>query len=300
MNFQQIEYFIAIVENESFSRAADLAFISQSALSKQIKNLESELGVELMTRGPHKFTLTNAGADFFGFAKKVHTAYEKMLEQMSQYRSEQEQSISVGILPILAQYGILDCLIKFRARHLNIRVELVEDSQQELIRMLEDRELEFAFARTDFLLHKNKYDILPLVTEEFVFVCSRKHPFAKRNSLSIKELKNEKFLFIDKQSTIYHICYKACASSGFMPNIRSTISRHVPLLRMVAENLGVSIMPSNLVDMSDDGAYTYVPLKEEITTTIALLKLKGKSLSQYEEAFVRAFKEFSKHHYSKS
>ena len=294
MNFQQIEYFIAIVENESFSRAADLAFISQSALSKQIKNLENELGVELVVRGPHKFTLTDAGADFLGFAKELAKVYQDMLRQMAQYRSEQDQTISVGILPILAHYGILDCLIKFRAQHLNLCIDLVEGSQQELIRMLDDQELEFAFVRTDFLTSQKKYDILPLVTESCVLVCSKKHPLAKRNSISLKELKNEKFLFLDKQSTVYHICYKACTEAGFTPNVRSTLTRHVPLLRMASENLGISIMPSNLVDLSDASSYVCIPLKEEITTTIALLKLKDKSLSPYEEAFMKAFEDFAK------
>ena len=88
MNFAQLGYFLAVARSKNFSRAAEDSYVSQSSLSKQIKALEEELGVELFVRSASGATLTSAGERFLVFAGKAHRDCENILESLAHYSAE--------------------------------------------------------------------------------------------------------------------------------------------------------------------------------------------------------------------
>ena len=127
MTFEQLKYFVTLVEGENFLEVAEKLYISQSSLSKQIKKLEEELEVSLLDRSGRKAKLTEGGEFFYLEAKKLLLEYEKLLENIKPYKKK--NILSIGVLPILSQYNLNLLFQNFKSIYPDI--ELIIDEQEE-------------------------------------------------------------------------------------------------------------------------------------------------------------------------
>ena len=127
MTFEQLKYFVTLVEGENFLEVAEKLYISQSSLSKQIKKLEEELEVSLLDRSGRKAKLTEGGEFFYLEAKKLLLEYEKLLENIKPYKKK--NILFIGVLPILSQYNLNLLFQNFKSIYPDI--ELIIDEQEE-------------------------------------------------------------------------------------------------------------------------------------------------------------------------
>lgn len=148
MNFAQLKYFLAVAREEKFSTAAESSYVSQSSLSKQIKSLEEELGVDLFVRSAKGAALTPAGEVFHEFATKTYRRYEDVLVRLEQYADTAHLHIRIGALPLVSDYGLHADLAAFQVENMGIQIDFVERSQQEIVRRLELDRLDLAILRT--------------------------------------------------------------------------------------------------------------------------------------------------------
>ena len=134
MTFDQIQYFIAIAECNTYFDAAEELNISQSALSKQIIKLEKELGVTLLDRSRRKASLTPAGETFYQDALALRRQYEIMTGHMKKYKIpiENKNELRIGTLPILTQYGLTAHFRQFTKSHPDISLILDEVEENDL------------------------------------------------------------------------------------------------------------------------------------------------------------------------
>jgi len=134
MTFDQIQYFIAIAECNTYFDAAEELNISQSALSKQIIKLEKELGVALLDRSRRKASLTPAGETFYQDALALRRQYEIMNRHMKKYQicTGNKNELRVGTLPILTQYGLTAHFRQFTESHPDIHLILDEVEENDL------------------------------------------------------------------------------------------------------------------------------------------------------------------------
>lgn len=276
MTFDQFSYFLAVAKHGSFSLAADELFISQSSLSKHIKALESDLGLILINRKSYPVTLTPAGKHFLKLAIGLTRDYKDMLFQMSQFVAYQKDSLRIGSIPILSHYGLMTQIQRFQMENPTIRVSLHEYDQKRIREMLQENMLDLAIIRIDMLPTEN-LDVLPLLSEEIVLVCPLDHHLGKKNEVSISELQNENFVLLDEKSEIHHLCKTVCRSNGFSPNVSCTSTRHETLMDMILEGFGVSLIPRNLVNPEMYPQLAFIPLKEKIHSTTALVKKASQS-----------------------
>ena len=114
MTFEQLSYFIAIVENDTFFDAACEMNISQSSLSKQIMKLEKELDLTLFDRTTRSATLTQAGEFFYNEAKQLIKHYNLTLENIENFKSLHENKLHIAVLPIQTQYNLNALFNSFR------------------------------------------------------------------------------------------------------------------------------------------------------------------------------------------
>ena len=133
MTFDQIQYFIAIAECNTYFDAAEELNISQSALSKQIIKLEKELGVALLDRSRRKASLTPAGETFYQDALALRRQYEIMNRHMKKYQifTGNKNELRVGTLPILTQYGLTAHFRQFTESHPDIHLILDEVEEKD-------------------------------------------------------------------------------------------------------------------------------------------------------------------------
>ena len=114
MTFEQLDYFIAAVQCDTFLDAAETLHISQSALSKQIMKLEKELDIQLWDRSRRSAVLTEAGHMFYEEALNLSKEYRRTLFRISEFKEKAGQRLSIGTLPILSQYHLAAMLKELR------------------------------------------------------------------------------------------------------------------------------------------------------------------------------------------
>lgn len=271
MTFEQFSYFLTVAKHGSFSLAAEELFISQSSLSKQIKALESDLGILLINRKTYPITLTPAGKHFLKLVMGLTKDYKDMLFQMSQFAAYQKNSLRIGSIPILSHYGLMTQILRFQTENPLIRVSLHEYDQKRIWDMLQENLLDLAIIRID-MLPTDDLDIIPLMQEEIVLVCPLEHKLSRKSEASIKDLQNEHFVLVDEKSEIHHLCKAVCQNNGFDPIVSGTSTRHETLMDMIIEGFGISLIPRNLVNPEIYPQLAFIPLKEKIQSTTALVK----------------------------
>ena len=272
-NLGLVTGFLAIVKHKSFSRAAEELFISQSCLSKQMKTLEEDLGVKLFDKNMGRISLTEAGKEFLDFSVKLVNEYYEMLDSISKYSQKHSGEIKVGSIQIMSNYDISTQFVSFQAAHRNTHMSIVLREQQTLKSMIDDGTLDCAVIRIDHL-DMDRYEAIPLVQDELVLVCPQDHPFSRSSSISMNQLANQQLVSLNQQSELYHIVMKTCKKYHFQPEFSFIASNHLHLLKMVSLNLGMALLPSKLVEYSEENKITTVRLEEEIISTIGLVRIR--------------------------
>lgn len=292
MTFEQLEYFLAVADYKSFTHAAEEVCISQSSLSKHIKAMEDELENKLFIRQGSRLSLTPAGEIFFEFARRGTLEYKNILSQLPKNTSSYLCTLKLGTLPLLLQYNLIDDFSLFHSQNLNIHIDLHEDNQEKLVRMLDNHQLDAAVVRTDYL-SEEKYDFACLNVDELVFVCSKTNALAKLKMISIRDLRQERFVILDNKSDTNRLVLDLCRKNGFVPNVTATISIPNPLIGMIAEDIGISVLPSRMVDLSLHKKIAVVPLSDTVHTTLALVKRKTHKMNYGVDQFFAFCKELA-------
>lgn len=292
MNVAQLQYFLAVTREGKFSAAAESSYVSQSSLSKQIKALEEELGVDLFNRNAKGATLTPAGEVFLEFATGTYRHYEELLIRLEQYGTSARLHIRIGALPLVSDYGLHGDLADFQIDNMGIQMDFVERSQGEIVRRLELDRLDLAILRTD-LLSPTEYEWVDLVRDEVCIVCSFRHRLAHRKSVTAEMLRDERFVLLDEQSAVTVRFVQRCREAGFCPNVIFTHTRHEPLIGGVSKNAGITALPRGLTRrISRDRSemlITCVPLEAPLYTNIGLVKRRDHSLSPWAEKLYEHF-----------
>ncbi len=217
MNLNQLKYFLAIVKTGSFSNAADDMYISQSSMSKQIKALETELGVDLFKREHSKVYLTEIGAEFAKYAEMTIKQHNDMLLYLDEFATKKSNTIRFGSIPVVSSYGISAQIAQFTTNYkpdVNVVIDMHETNQQEVMKELFDGAIDIALIRTDYLDEVDVFDCIPYKKDIFVLVCNQNHPLSTKEAVSLNDLIKYPLSLLDTSSVIYTIVMKAFERHG--------------------------------------------------------------------------------------
>lgn len=240
MNLKDLKYLVALAEHHHFGKAAESCFVSQPALSMQIKKLEEYLGVLLIERMNNKFIFTQVGEIIVGEARNILLRVDVLKELAHQAKDPFEGVLRIGIIPTLAPY-LLPCIaLKLNALYPKVIIHWVEGMTEDLINKLDQGLLDCALLATS---PDENFIIQSLFDEAFFLAVSLNHPFATRNAVKLSDLKNQTLLLLDdghclREQTLA-VCYKAQASES--TSYRATSLE--TLRYMVAAGAGVTLMP---------------------------------------------------------
>ncbi|GIF45737.1 DNA-binding transcriptional LysR family regulator [Asanoa ferruginea] len=182
LDLRKLRYFVAVAEELNFIRAADRLHIAQPVLTRQIKALEKELGVELFARSTRGTELTPAGAGFVDDARAIlrsAAAVQRRVRQAARGGSRLTVGFMPGILPT-------DLVRALRERIPDLAVEVVRTSWDDQVEMILDGRVDASFVR--FPIDPSGLTVIPLYTESRVVVLSATHPLAARETVSILDL----------------------------------------------------------------------------------------------------------------
>ncbi|MBY4797727.1 LysR family transcriptional regulator [Collinsella sp. AGMB00827] len=284
MEIRKLEAFLTIAATGTFTEAAEKLFISQSSLSKQMSQLEHELGVRLFKKTRNGVELTQAGYDFNSYAHRALPEYRNAVARLQLYREDNKYPLIVGALPLTDEYGISDCFSSYWVRNTSVQIEFIERSQENLIDKLRRHRVDLALIRLDLL--DEEFDSTPLVTDELMFVCSVRNPLASLSKIDIRSLRNQQFIMLEQKSDITQLFQRACEAAGFFPSMPLHHSRHNMVIKAVQRGMGVSLLPRRLITTAHASDVVGIPLQDPLYSTLGFAWLADKPLNEVAQNFV--------------
>lgn len=269
-----IDDFLALAKYKQFSLAAESIFISQSALSKHIKALESELGKVLFLRSSTKATLTEAGKLYLNYALTVRKLTNDLRYTLEKSGISQDIiHLSIGSIPCIVESGTMQWLLGFQEIHQSFSLELSESDQCRLLNQLASKELDVAICRLDFL-STVEYVVVPIVTDEMVLICNKEmYPFEAGNEVDLGALPLEPVYTIAKESDVYKLARKQLNVAGINAGFAGTFPRHMMIFPLLCQKRGWALLPMQIANLNQYPQLTHYRIRDAVTTQIGLVKL---------------------------
>lgn len=272
MELRHLRYFVAVAEECHFGRAAERLHIAQPPLSQQIKALEADLGVVLLTRSTRKVELTAAGARYLERARAILAAVDEAGEEAVRVDAGEIGRVSIGftgsatyeLVPTLARVLAAD----FPEVELELRGEMLTPDQ---VGALVDGSLDIGFLRPP--ARHPDLDVRLLRREPLIAVLPEAHPLAAAEAVRLADLRDEPFICYPShhRSVVYEAVLDACQRVGFRPSEVVEVAETSTLVVFVAAGLGVALVPASVQHLKITGA-TYRPLAgttEEVALAVA-------------------------------
>jgi len=240
------KYFLAVAEDLHFRKAAERLYISQPGLSRQIKQMEDELGVKLFRRHNRKVELTEAGK----YLQKELTYNFKQLDDIVAHakllNEGTEGHLNLGYVGSAMQMVIPNLLLEFRKVHPNILFKLNEMDNNKQIQSLLNQEIDIGFVRMEHL--PRGLEMKPVFEDTFSLVLPKEHWFNEENFKDLSQLKNEPFILFDASysESYFEKVMQIFDNSGFSPLVSHNTVNASSIFRLVENNFGVSIVPTSL------------------------------------------------------
>ena len=282
MTLSQIMYFLAVVKYKTFTQASDELYISQSSLSKQIKALELELGHTLFNREAKENTLTAEGERFLVYANKFSKDYAAMMSDLNQMNGDSYKSpLVLGVLPIINEYNLNDDIVLFQKliASSNSYVNLLEREQEELVNMLQFRQIDAAIIRMDSL-DLSKYEYITYMEEPLVIIYPDQMEELNKEYVTLEELADYPIICFDKSSSLHRTIKHLFHERGLYPKFSYIFKHHEQILSMVNANFGVAVIPGNLVSTSMFPNIRVTHFKKTVTSKICLVRQKNVPITE--------------------
>ncbi len=265
MELRHLKYLVAAAQHGTFSQAGRSIYVSQSAISEQIADLETELGVPLFDRSKRRIQLTPHGELFLVEAKKVLAASEQAVHVARQSFHGEIGTLRIAFFP--GSFGSeLPALIRgFRASHENVRVSLTEMTPVEQTAALLDGTLDVGFTRrveTRYAAHLHSE---VLYQHRIMAVLPQHHPLAA-GPVDIRSLKSERFVLCARETSpvLFDKVIELCSQAGFSPLIAGVSAVWASVVMLVQAGEGISLLPDLQQPPSDE--VCFCPLTEQDAT----------------------------------
>lgn len=248
MERRHLRYLLALADEGSFTRAAERVGIAQPPFSKQIRDMEEEVGTMLVQRLPKGAALTKAGLALAVRARAIEDAFAAAIDEARHIGSGLGGRLRVGF----TQSGIfhprvVDCFLGFRQRFPGIDLVLDEQLSVPLIALLRDGMLDAAFIRPPFPADEG-WERREVAREKLVVALPRAHPLAGRRTVRLIDLRDEAFVFYHRRVRpgLTDTIISACERAGFEPREGQVVPHISSTLRLVAAGAGVAVVPASL------------------------------------------------------
>ena len=261
MELLQLEHFLAVVEERTFTRAAERVSRTQPAVSQSIKKLEEELGTPLFARDMHDVSLTEAGKVLVEYARKMVQARDDATREVGDLKNLKTGTLNIAAHESAAVYLLPAPLRHYLRLFTDIKIGIYRSSLTDIPRQVMDREFHLGFVKDELTFHELK--CVEVHSDEMVMVAAPGHPLSLRSEVHIRDLGNEPFV-------LHHLC------STTEQKILRLFEQHNTRCRIVAElwsfenikgfveaQIGLAIVPKITVDRElRDGTLVRIRLPE--------------------------------------
>ena len=270
----QIDSFLAVCKHLNFTEAAKSLYIAQPSLSKQIAAFENEIGVQLFLRNKRTVRLTAAGAVLYKELDNITKQIDDAIGKAREPNLGEDGTLVIGCLNGMDTTGFLpDVIERFAIDHPNVNLVFERHTFKDLRERVLNNTIDIMFTLSfemDETLGLEWEELFSTNTEIFM---SKKHPLAKEESLALKDLKDEKFVSISRETSPkgFESVIRLCEKHGFTPNIVKQLPNPESVLLCIEAGLGVFIFESTLNIQNEQNIKRF-PIKDDMISTVAAWK----------------------------
>ena len=256
MNLRDLKYIVEVAREKNFARASAKVFVSQPALSMQIKKLEETLGVEIFERDKQNFLITPVGAEIIKKAEIILQESEEIKTIAKNSKDPHKGEIRIGAFPTVASYFLPNFVKNIHKKFPHLKIFLIEAKSDELIAKLKNGELDFcllAMPIADDSLIGEK-----IFSEKFLLATPKGHPFSKKSKIQIKELKNQELMLLEDGHCLRDQALEICSMVRAYENQDFRATSLETLRQMVANGTGITLIPEIAVRNDDKISYVKI------------------------------------------
>lgn len=294
MTIIQVLYVLEVARHQSISKAAERLFISQPALSAQIRKLEQELGCSLFRREHQGVSLTAAGKAFCKTARPVETAWKRLRQESLTLGDAVCRQVRIGVGARAFTNGLVDAVITFFDRHPETAVSLITDIAEHTLEALEEKRMDLAIDRlppASMLRHRERFSILPLLSEPQCILLSPQDPRAAWTEFPFEKLQDNAVVSGPEGSLDDLITREYCRHYHVQPSRTYRADNLEAVISLIRSGKGVALGSPSFGSHYHVAAVPMVPADEAELCLICLRQNQNNSLvvqlGQYLRTYVR-------------
>lgn len=285
MELRQLYYFVNVAKKEHVTQAAEELHVAQSAVSRQIHQLEEELGVKLFVQKGRNLQLTAVGQLFLKRAEVILADLERAVVEIHEFLDPEKGEIRLGFPHSLGISLIPQVVAAFRKLHPNVKFRFKQGMYPSLIRDMKKGDIDLAFISP----FPDEHEFVcgeVLLTEELYAILPPGHRLSDKESIELKELADETFVLFSEGYSLRPIVWEACQEAGFTPNIGFEGEETDTIRGLVAAGMGVSLLPEMALHYTGPLQPTKMRVTEpQVTRTIGIIQRSNEKLPLVAKAF---------------
>ena len=286
MHIENFKIFSDLVESQSFSRAAKLNGVTQSAVSQQLRSMEKHFSALIVDRSQKQFRLTREGEKLYESAKDILHRYERLASDLQEMRKVISGTIHLSTIYSIGLHELPPFITKFLKEYpsVNVRVEYRRSNlvYEDILHNSVDLGL-IAFPNKT-----RQIEAIPFLEDRLVLICNPENPLAKKKSVEMSDLAKEKFIGFDQDIPTRKATDQMFRNSKIDIDPIMEFDNIETVKRAVEINAGISIVPSATVEQEvKQGLLKMVPIKGcKVTRPLAIIRRKGRVLTPAMKKFI--------------
>jgi DNA-binding transcriptional LysR family regulator len=293
MELRHLRTIAAVAQHRSLTKAGEELFLTQSAVSQQIRRLERELGVEVFRRTSRSVDLTPEGRVILGYAKRVLAEVDGMQSELEEIAGVLSGQLRIGGVYPTGPYDLFGLLADFRAAHPGVAIHMLEAVQDDVLDALRGDELDCAFAALDPDTLGTDFAATLLWEEEFVVALPVDHPLCARQRITFEELASQDLISYRDNSALRRRLERSMAERGLEPRNAFVCTEMTAVRGLASKGLGVAVIPLSVAEQPGPPIELRPIGPERLTWPIALVWRAGRRQTPAGKAFISVALEYA-------
>ncbi|QKJ88902.1 LysR family transcriptional regulator [Paramixta manurensis] len=290
MDVRALRYFVEVVRQQSFTRAAEKLFVTQPTISKMLRQLEEELGSTLLMRDGRKLHLTDSGQAVYQRGLAILQEFKQLEAEIDDINQLKTGELRLGIPPMVGMQ-IAGSVSAFRQRYPGIELKIAEFGGLTVQQAVLSGSLDLAITALP-VAEDLPLNTLTLMSHPLCVLVQRSSHWLTRTSISLSELAEHPLLIFNEEFSLNRQLVQAFHRHGVTPHIAVRSGQWDFLAAMVQAEMGVAILPEPICQRLDKQSLLWLPLESELEWKLGMIWREGSYLSRSAQAWIACCREF--------
>jgi len=250
MELYQLKLFVDLANTGNFTKVANENYVTQAAVTLQIRKLESELGLPLFHRTTRSVTLLESGEKLLPYAKDVLKKVEEAMLVVRETRAEVSGLVRIASVHSVGLYELPPYIKKFLKKFPDVNLRIDYRTADEIYHLLLDGDIDVGIVA--YPSEMTRVDILPLFTDQLAIVCRADHALAQKKKVKLADLANQNFVQFSEDTPTRRASDAVLADHEINVNVRMECDNIEILKQMIDVDFGISLLPRNSITAQDE------------------------------------------------